>query len=113
MAEHGFYLLLRHILKEARTHCHQRIVPIHPGGKGIDVGGMVEGDLGHTDARRLCMPGDGIYQPCFRRCLWLLDHLGSRDKRLLRLPRSYHIVTVDVDRELVLREVTSFLVERV
>jgi esterase/lipase len=42
----------------------------------------------------------------------LLARLGSADKRLVRLPRSYHIVTVDVERDLVAREVGDFLAER-
>ena len=42
----------------------------------------------------------------------LYEHLATRDKRLVRLPESYHIITVDVERDLVAREVGDFLDER-
>jgi carboxylesterase len=42
----------------------------------------------------------------------LYERLGTRDKRLVRLPQSYHIITVDVEKELVAREVGDFLKER-
>jgi carboxylesterase len=42
----------------------------------------------------------------------LYERLGTRDKRLIRLPQSFHIITVDVEKELVAREVGDFLKER-
>lgn len=42
----------------------------------------------------------------------LYERLATRDKRLVRLPESYHIITVDVEKELVAREVGDFLKER-
>jgi carboxylesterase len=42
----------------------------------------------------------------------LYERLGTRDKRLVRLPESYHIITVDVEKDLVAREVGDFLKER-
>ena len=44
----------------------------------------------------------------------LYERLGCPkvDKRLVRLPESYHIITVDVEREIVAREVGDFIKER-
>jgi carboxylesterase len=42
----------------------------------------------------------------------IMRRIASPDRRLVRLPRSYHIVTVDVERELVAREVGDFIEQR-
>jgi len=42
----------------------------------------------------------------------LYERLPSKDKKLVRLPESFHIITVDVERDLVAREVGDFLDER-
>lgn len=38
-----------------------------------------------------------------------LDRIASTDKRLLRLPNSYHVATMDYDRSLVAQEVIGFV----
>jgi carboxylesterase len=42
----------------------------------------------------------------------LFERLGSRDKRLVVLDRSFHVVTVDCQREQVLAELDTFLRQR-
>jgi carboxylesterase len=42
----------------------------------------------------------------------LMRRVASRDRRLVTLPESFHIVTVDVERERVAREVGDFISER-
>lgn len=42
----------------------------------------------------------------------LYERLPTKDKKLVRLPESFHIITVDVERDLVAREVGDFLDER-
>ncbi len=39
----------------------------------------------------------------------LFERLGSHDKRMVVLDRSFHVVTVDHDRELVITEIDAFL----
>jgi carboxylesterase len=43
---------------------------------------------------------------------YLHRRVGASDKRLLTLPRSFHIITVDVERDLVAREVGDFIAQR-
>src|SRR5204862_3714528 len=39
----------------------------------------------------------------------LFARLGSRDKRMVVLERSFHVITVDCERDQVLRELETFL----
>lgn len=43
---------------------------------------------------------------------YLYDHVGSTDKELLWLDRSYHVVTLDFDRDLVSERTLAFIKER-
>ncbi len=40
---------------------------------------------------------------------YIYDHVGSRDKKLIWLDKSGHVITLDVERDKVFREVTAFL----
>jgi carboxylesterase len=40
---------------------------------------------------------------------YLMRHLGSRDKRLVVLDNSYHMITLDNDRQQVIREMNAFI----
>jgi carboxylesterase len=50
---------------------------------------------------------DSVVEPA--ESVWLRDRLGSREKRLLWMERSDHLVALDYDRERVAREVAEFL----
>lgn len=50
---------------------------------------------------------DDVASP--RNARWVMDGLGSRDKRLIILEDSYHMVTIDREKERVARECIAFL----
>lgn len=50
---------------------------------------------------------DSVVEPS--QAAWLSDRLGSREKRLMWMERSDHLVALDYDRERVAREVVDFL----
>jgi carboxylesterase len=39
------------------------------------------------------------------------EHLGSSDKELVRLERSYHVATLDYDKELIFERTNTFIKE--
>jgi len=87
-------------------------IPLGALASLVDFMPRVRARLPEIEAPALVLHGDHdhvVPPACARE---LVARLGSRDKRLLRLPRSYHIVTVDLDRERVTREVSDFLAER-
>jgi carboxylesterase len=44
---------------------------------------------------------------------YILDHVCSRDKRLLWLENSYHVATLDHDKEYIAAETLQFIGARV
>ncbi len=50
---------------------------------------------------------DDVASP--RNARWVMEGLGSRDKRLVMLEDSYHMVTIDREKERVARECIAFL----
>jgi len=40
---------------------------------------------------------------------FIIDNIGSEDKRLLWLENSYHVATLDNDKELIAREILNFI----
>jgi carboxylesterase len=49
----------------------------------------------------------------FACALELHEKIGATDRRLVPLPRSYHVVTVDIERDRVAREVVDFITQRI
>ncbi len=44
---------------------------------------------------------------------WIYDHISSKDKRFLKLPRSFHVITLDVEKEIVFRETEQFISDHI
>ena len=44
---------------------------------------------------------------------WIYEHISSKDKRFLKLPRSFHVITLDVEKEIVFRETEQFISDHV
>ncbi|MFH2130903.1 MAG: alpha/beta hydrolase, partial [bacterium] len=53
---------------------------------------------------------DHVVEP--RNAQFIMDHIGSEDKSLLWLEASYHVATLDNDRERIAREVLKFITAR-
>jgi len=84
-------------------------VPLAAGMTLIDLLGQVRATLG-----RITMPAlviyarhDHLVHPM--NAMYIYSHLASRDKRLLVLHRSFHIVTVDHDKDRVFAAAGEFL----
>ncbi len=78
----------------------------------LDLCRMVSSELGLVDVPTFIAHGrhDHTAPPA---CARVLERrLGTRDKKRIELPRSYHVITLDVERELLADEVASFLEER-
>ena len=43
---------------------------------------------------------------------WIYDHISSKEKKMLKLQKSFHVITLDVEKKIVFREVERFISER-
>ena len=89
-----------------------RAFPLQALHSVLDLAVRVRAGIGSVRAPALVIHADHDHVAPPACAPELLARLGSTDKRLLRLPRSYHIVAVDVDRDLVAREVGDFFTSR-
>ncbi len=87
-------------------------IPLRALRSLIDFMPRVRGSLPQIHAPALIMHADKDHVAPPASALELERRLGSRDTRLVRLPRSFHIITVDVEREQVAQEVGDFLSAR-
>ena len=63
VAQHGLGLLARQLTQQPARDGHQGLVAAHAGREGVDLIGIVDTDLGHTDAGLLGLPPHGLHQP--------------------------------------------------
>jgi carboxylesterase len=89
-----------------------RAWPLLAAGSVLDFMPRVRAGLSRVRVPTLVMHADHDHVAAPACARELHARLGATDKRLVTLPRSYHVVTVDVERELVAREVGDFLDER-
>ena len=75
----------------------------------LDLARRVRAELPHVHVPTLVIHGDGDHVAPPACAAELYRRVATADKRLVRLPRSFHIVTVDVERDTVLREVGDFI----
>jgi carboxylesterase len=70
---------------------------------------IVKPKVAEIRARALIIQGqcDSVVEP--RAVRWLYDHLGSSEKRLVVLPRSDHLLALDLEREKTLALATEFV----
>lgn len=78
----------------------------------LDFQPIVRAGLGQVTVPTLVMHADHDHVAPPACAAELIARLGASDKRLVRLPRSFHIITVDVERELVAQTIGDFLCER-
>ncbi len=43
---------------------------------------------------------------------WIYDHISSKEKKILKLSKSFHVITLDVEKKIVFREIERFISER-
>lgn len=43
---------------------------------------------------------------------WIYDHIASQDKQVLKLDKSFHVITMDVEKNIVNREIETFIFNR-
>ena len=77
VAEHRLDLLLRHRVEKAGRNGDERRVAERARGEGIGLA-LVDGDLGHADARLFREAPDGADEPLLVRVLRDVDHLRAR-----------------------------------
>ena len=53
---------------------------------------------------------DHVLDP--RGAQWVYDHISSKEKKRLKLSKSFHVITLDVEKKIVFREVERFISER-
>lgn len=53
---------------------------------------------------------DHVVDP--RGAQWIYDHISSKEKKMLKLSKSFHVITLDVEKKIVFREVERFISER-
>jgi carboxylesterase len=40
---------------------------------------------------------------------WIYDHISSKEKQFLKLQKSYHVITLDIEKKIVFRETAQFI----
>jgi carboxylesterase len=84
-------------------------MPLGALERGMGLMGEVREGLGEITVPTLLIYGDADQIVDKANGPFILDNIGSGDKRLLALPDSSHEVTLDVDRERVMIEVYDFV----
>ena len=96
-----------------RTFPSMSQLPVVALNSLLDLMPRVRADLPEIRVPSLILHGDRdrTAPPACARTL--LREIGTIDKRLVRLPRSGHVITVDRDRDQVAREIAGFLEQKV
>jgi alpha-beta hydrolase superfamily lysophospholipase len=84
-------------------------MPLGALERGMGLMGEVQAGLGDVRVPTLLIYGDADLIVDKANGPYVLDNIGSSDKRLLALSDSSHEVTLDVDRERVMVEVFDFI----
>ncbi len=88
------------------------IYPVHALGSLLEFTKIVRGELADIHAPLFIAHGKNDHTAPPAGADELARRVGSHDVKYLRLERSFHVVTLDVERELVANEVCAFLRER-
>lgn len=69
----------------------------------------VKRDLSEVYAPALLIHSTNDHVIDYKSSRYIYDHISSRDKRLLSLNKSYHVLTLDTDKAIVLSETDKFV----
>ena len=86
--------------------------PLHALASMLELMGDVRRDLARVRAPTLVIHGDHDHTAPPPSAREIVGRISSPDKRLVRLDRSFHIVTLDVERDRVAAAVGDFFEER-
>jgi carboxylesterase len=93
-----------------RIHPTTRLTPLSGPINLLDLSAMVRPRLGALSQPALIIHSHGDHTcPYERNVDFVMSRLGSARKRLVELHESYHVITVDTDRERVAGEVLDFV----
>jgi carboxylesterase len=92
-----------------RTHLSYSLQPIHAAIEVQRAGARVRAELGRVRCPTLIVHGARDRVCPSSNARRVADLIGASDKRVLLLPRSRHIVTRDLERALLRKELLSFL----
>lgn len=93
----------------AQIHPTCRLIPIGAPIELLKLSAIVRPRLEQIRQPALIMHGVNDHTcPLKRNLNFVMQHLGSAQKRAISLDDSFHVITVDSDKELVVSEVTSF-----
>jgi carboxylesterase len=87
-------------------------MPIRALGSLLDLQKVVRGELAQVHNPVFLAHSRQDHTAPYACAAGILKRIGSRDVRALSLERSYHVITVDVDRAEVARDVGDFVEER-
>lgn len=48
----------------------------------------------------------------FKGAQWIYDHISSKEKQFLKLKKSFHVVTLDIEKNIVNREMETFILKQ-
>ncbi len=95
-----------------RIHPGNRIMPLRAALNLIELSDYVRPKLGDIDQPALLIHARKDRTcPFDKNTRFVMRHLGSSRKRLIALEESYHVITVDSEKERVAREVIDFVSE--
>ena len=94
------------------TNPSYRTIPVRALGQFLAFMGRVDALLPEVTAPLLIVHGTQDHTAPVDSAARLARRVGSLDQRLVRLPDSYHLLTLDVERDLVAGEVARFFERR-
>jgi carboxylesterase len=92
-----------------RVHPRCALMPLTAPMKLLDLCAIVKPMLAHITQPALVMHSKRDHTCPIRKNLdYVMKHLGSPEKRAIELEESYHVITVDCEKEIVANEVIEF-----
>jgi carboxylesterase len=111
---HRFYLQNTdgsdiHDAEARRVHPTMTLMPLSAPMNLYDLSAVVRPMLGRIRQPTLTIHSKQDHTIPFSTLRWVVDHLGSGDNRTVELNESYHVITVDIDKQRVAAEVIQFI----
>ncbi|MBV8773895.1 MAG: alpha/beta fold hydrolase [Deltaproteobacteria bacterium] len=93
-----------------RVHPATRLMPLQAALNLVELSGQVRANLPELVQPTLVLHSRRDHTcPFAKNTDFLMTHLGSADKRLVALDESFHVITVDSERERVAQETLDFV----
>jgi len=93
-------------------HSHHKLMPLKAALSLNQLARMVRPRLGEIVQPTLLIHARNDHTcPCDKNVGFVMSHLGSAEKRAVILEESYHVITVDTEKDRVAAEVTAFVAQ--